>query len=96
MIKDYELMVMITPKLNADEANAANEALLNLIRESKGEIIKTDPWGKRLLAYPIDKHQEAHYFVNYLKLDSLAVKGLKQQFNINENLIRHMFVARGE
>ncbi|HOH96826.1 MAG TPA: 30S ribosomal protein S6 [Candidatus Cloacimonadota bacterium] len=96
MIKDYELMVMFTPRLNADEASAANETLLTMIRENEGEIIRTDPWGKRMLAYPIDKHQEAHYFVNYLKIDSLAIKGLKQQFNINESIIRHMFVARGE
>lgn len=96
MIKDYELMMMYTPKLNADEANAANEAVLTQLRESGAEIIKTDPWGKRILAYPIEKAQEAYYFVNYFKLDSLAVKALKQQFNISENIIRHMFVARGE
>jgi small subunit ribosomal protein S6 len=96
MIKDYELMVMFTPKLNADEANAANEAVLTQLRESGAEIIKTDPWGKRMLAYPIEKMQEAYYYVNYLKMDSLAVKALKQQFNINEAIIRHMFVARGE
>lgn len=96
MIKDYELMVMYTPKLNADEANAANEAVLNQLRDSGAEIIKTDPWGKRMLAYPIEKMQEAHYFVNYFKMDSLAVKALKKQFNINEAIMRHMFVARGE
>nr|MDK2851133.1 small subunit ribosomal protein [Candidatus Cloacimonadota bacterium] len=94
MIKDYELMVMFTPKLSADEADAANENLLNQLREAGAEIIKTDPWGKRILAYPIEKHQEAYYYVNYFKMDSLALKSVKQQFNINENLIRHMFIAR--
>jgi len=87
---------MYTPKLNADEANAANEAVLNQLRESGADIIKTDPWGKRMLAYPIEKLQEAYYFVNYFKMDSLAVKALKAQFNINEAIIRHMFVARDE
>lgn len=96
MIKDYELMVMITPKLNADEANSVNDAILVLAKENGGEIIKTDPWGKRILAYPINKLQEAYYYVNYMKLDSLTVKAMKQQFNINESIIRHMFVARGE
>jgi len=96
MIKDYELMVMFTPKLSNDEADAANEALLTQLREAGAEIIKTDPWGKRILAYPIEKLQEAYYYVNYLKMDSLAVKSIKQQFNINEKLIRHMFVARDE
>lgn len=96
MIKDYELMMMYTPKLNSDEADAANETALNLLREAGAEIIKTDPWGKRMLAYPIEKLQEAYYYVNYLKMDSLAVKGIKQLFNINEKIMRHMFVARDE
>lgn len=96
MTKDYELMVMFTPKLTTDEANAANEAVLTQLRTSGAEIIKTDLWGKRILAYPINKLQEAYYYVNYMKMDSLAVKAIKQSFNINENIVRHMFVARGE
>ncbi|MCB5259555.1 MAG: 30S ribosomal protein S6 [Candidatus Cloacimonetes bacterium] len=96
MIKDYELMVMFTPKLSAENADAANEAALKTLQEAGAEIIKTDAWGKRMLAYPIDKHQEAYYYVNYMKMDSLSIKAIKQQFNINENIIRHMFVARDE
>lgn len=94
MTKDYELMIILTPKLNADEATSMNESLLNIVRENGGEIIKTDPWGRRMLAYPINKVQEAYYFVNYFKLDSLAVKKIKALFNINENILRHMFVVR--
>lgn len=96
MIKDYELMMMYTPKLNNDEAEVANEAALSLLREAGAEIIKTDPWGKRILAYPIEKLQEAYYYVNYLRMDSLAVKGIKNAFNINEKIMRHMFVDRNE
>lgn len=94
MTKDYELMVILSPRLNADEANSLNESLLTLVRDNGGEIIKTDPWGKRMLAYPINKVQEAYYFVNYFKLDSLAIKALKRLFNINENVLRHMFIVR--
>lgn len=89
-------MMMYTPKLSNEEADAANEAILAQLREAGAEIIKTDPWGKRILAYPINKLQEAYYYVNYLKMDSLAVKDFKQQFNINEKIMRHMFVARDE
>ena len=95
MTKDYELMVILNPRLNADEADALNESILTLVRDNGGEIIKTDPWGKKMLAYPINKVNEAYYYVNYFKLDSLAVKTLKRLFNINENILRHMFVVRG-
>ena len=87
-------MMMYIPKLNSEEADLANEAALSLLREAGAEIIKTDPWGKRILAYPIEKLNEAYYYVNYLKMDSLAVKAIKQQFNITEKIMRHMFVAR--
>lgn len=96
MIKNYELMVIISPKLSSDEADATNEAILNLAREESGEIIKTDNWGKKMLAYPISKMQEGYYYVNYFKLESTAVKGMKRLMNINEKVLRHMFVVRGE
>ena len=94
MIKDYELMVMYVPTLNQDEANLANEALIKLLTDNGAEIIKTDSWGKRMLAYEIEKYKEAHYFVNYFKLESLALKGITQLLNINESIMRHMFVAK--
>ncbi|PKN73059.1 MAG: 30S ribosomal protein S6 [Candidatus Cloacimonetes bacterium HGW-Cloacimonetes-3] len=96
MTKDYELMVILSPRLNADEANSLNDSILAQIVDNGGEIIKTDPWGRRMLAYPINKVQEAYYYVNYFKLDSQAVKPLKRLYNINEDIMRHMFVARGE
>ncbi len=89
-------MVIISPKLNADEANALNDSILALIRDNGGEIIKTDPWGKRMLAYPINKLQEGYYYVNYFTLESTSVKTAKKQLTLNENILRHMFVARGE
>lgn len=94
MERYYELMVILSPKLGEEESAAQNESILTLIKEAGGEIISTDPWGKKMLAYPIEKITEAYYFVNYLNLDPAAVKGLKQQFNLNEHLIRHMFVAK--
>jgi small subunit ribosomal protein S6 len=96
MIKNYELMVILSPKLTADEATQLNDSILALLKDNGGEIIRTDPWGRRMLAYPIRKRQEGYYFVNYFKLESLSVKTVKKQLIINENIIRHMFVAKGE
>jgi len=92
--KDYELMVILVPTLSVEEASAMNDKMLALVTENGGEITKIDPWGKRMLAYPIKKYKEGYYFVDYFTLDSLAVKKLKAQFNINENILRHLFVAK--
>lgn len=94
MIKNYELMVIFSPKLNEDEANKMNETVLALVTDQGGEIVKTDPWGRRLLAYPINKVQEGYYFVNYLKMESTNVKNVKHQLGISEHVIRHMFIVK--
>lgn len=96
MIKNYELMVIVSPKLSADDAEKANQNLLDWVAENGGEIESTDPWGKRALAYPIDKVTEGYYFVNYFKLEATSVKVLSRLMNINEHIIRHMFVAKDE
>lgn len=96
MTKNYELMVILSPKLNSEEADALNESIMGLVRDNGGEIVRTDPWGRRMLAYPIKKMQEGYYYVNYFTLESTTVKVLKRLMNINENVLRHMFVLRGE
>jgi len=94
MTKDYELMLILTPALSLEEAKAMNDSLLTFVTDNGGEIIKIDTWGKRMLAYPIKKFREGYYFVDYFKLDSLLIKKWKALFNINENIIRHIFVAK--
>jgi small subunit ribosomal protein S6 len=89
-------MVILSPKLNEEEANQLNDSILAIVKDLSGELIKTEPWGRRMLAYPINKLQEGYYFLNYLKMESLKVKTLKQQLGLNENIIRHMIIARGE
>ena len=96
MTKDYELMVIYSPKLSSEEAERENETALNLIRENSGEIIKTDVWGRRYLAYSINKLNEGYYYLNFFKLESTAVKNLKKVYNINENILRYMIVAKDE
>lgn len=96
MTKNYELMVILSPKLNEEEANQLNDSILAIVKDLSGELIKTEPWGRRMLAYPINKLQEGYYFLNYLKMESLKVKTLKQQLGLNESIIRHMIIVRGE
>lgn len=89
-------MVIYSPKLSSDEAERTNEFVLGLIKEAGGEIVKTDVWGRRNLAYEIDKHTEGYYYVNYFQLESTSIINVKKPMNINEKIIRHMFVARDE
>lgn len=87
-------MVIFSPKLSADPAKLANEKLMTLITDNGGEFIKTDDWGKRFLAYPINKVNEGWYFVNYLRFNSLEIKNIKRLMGINEDIIRYMVILK--
>jgi small subunit ribosomal protein S6 len=96
MIKDYESMIILKPQLTNDEAVKENENAVSVIADNGGEIIKTDIWGKRQLAYPISKQHEGHYFINYFKMDSEKVKSVQRLYNINETILRVIIIDRDQ
>lgn len=96
MIKDYEIMIILKPQFNQDEVSKENDKAIAVITDNGGELIKTDAWGKRQLAYPIKKQNEGFYFVNYFRMDSLSIKTIQRLYNINENILRFIVVDRQE
>jgi len=96
MIKDYESMIILKPQLNQDEVIKENDKAVAVVTDNGGELIKTDVWGKRQLAYPIKKQNEGHYFINYFRMESLNVKTVNRLYNINENILRFIIVDRSE
>lgn len=96
MIKDYESMIILKPQLSQDEAVAENEKAVSVLIENGGELIKTDAWGKRQLAYPINKLNEGYYFINYFKTESERIKGIQKLFNINDSILRFIIIDRSK
>jgi small subunit ribosomal protein S6 len=96
MVKDYESMIILKPQLTQDEAVKTNENALALITDNGGELIKTDVWGKRQLAYPINKQTEGYYFINYFKVDAEQIKAIQRLYNINEDILRFIIIDRSK
>lgn len=92
MVKDYEMMVIIKPGVSSEEAAKENDRVMNYISENGGNLLKTDPMGKRILAYQINKVSEGYYFVNYFNVEPTCIKDFKRLMNINENILRYMIV----
>jgi len=90
--KEYEMMVILSPRQSKDEASDLNQKLLAFITDNGGEVVKTDDWGKRILAYPINKVKEGYYYVDYFSLESTTIKLIKKQMNLNENIIRYIII----
>jgi len=96
MTKQYESMIILEPGLSMEEVQKENERIINLIKDNGGEVTKTDSWGKRFLAYPIQKKSEGYYLINYFSLDSLKVLQLEKFYKLNEKIIRFNLINLGE
>lgn len=96
MLREYESMVIIPAKLGDDGARKENEGIVKLIEELGGELVKTDEWGKRELAYEIQKNKEGYYFINFFKLNPTNLKKFENKYLISENIIRYNILALGK
>lgn len=84
-------MLIITPDHEENEAEALIENVKGII-EGSGNIIHTDVWGKRRLAYPIRKRTEGYYVVYVFESDPSFIAQLNQALRVIESILRHMVV----
>jgi small subunit ribosomal protein S6 len=95
-VRDYELMVVLTPDLDEAGVEATTERLTTQIAGRGGEVADTQKWGRRRLAYPINKHRDGFYTVMKLKLSPEAADPLDRSLRLNESVIRHLLVRLDE
>ncbi|GAA4914169.1 small subunit ribosomal protein S6 [Stackebrandtia albiflava] len=87
-MRHYEVMVIIDPDLEERQVTPSLETFLNVIRESGGSVEKLDVWGRRRLAYEINKKSEGIYAVIDLQSEPAAVAELERQMRLNESIMR--------
>lgn len=92
MSRPYELIFIVKPDVGEDTIQAAIQKTTGVVGESKGEMLTIDEWGKRKLAYPIEKCTEGHYV--YLKFTALpeAINEIERLLKLNEQVIRYLTV----
>ena len=95
-MRDYELMVVLTPDLDEAAVDATTERLGTQIGGRGGEVVDVQKWGRRRLAYPIAKHRDGFYTVAKLKLDPDDAEPLERSLRLNESVIRHLLVRLDE
>jgi len=89
-MRNYETMVIIDAMISDDAINAELKGIEEKI-QSKAEIFRRDDWGKRKLAYAINRRTHGYYVIFYYKTeDSSIVQDLESAFRINGNVIRWM------
>ncbi|MBO9625152.1 MAG: 30S ribosomal protein S6 [Microbacterium sp.] len=88
MTHQYELMVILTPEIDERTVAPTLDKFLKVITNDGGSIEKVDIWGKRRLAYEIQKKNEGIYAVVNFTATSEATQELDRQLKLNETIMR--------
>ena len=96
-LHNYELVVVIDPRVVDEEVPDAIERLVRRPIENRGGAIgEVDHWGRRKLAYPIRSQLEGNYVVTHFQMAPNETKELEQGLRISEEVIRHLLVRKEE
>ena len=89
-MRRYELMLVIRPDVADDRSQAVVDRTTRQIVAAGGQIVKVAPWGRRRLAYPIDRHREGSYHIVLFEAPSEAISELEHSLLITEEVLRHL------
>lgn len=95
-MRNYEVMYIIKPETEEEKVTAIVERFKALVEEKGAEVTKLDKWGKRRLAYEINKIKEGIYILMQFKAEAAAAAELDRLMKINDDIIRHMITRDDE
>ena len=87
-MRNYEMMIILDPTLEERTVQPSLDQFLQVVPTGGGKIDKVDMWGRRRLAYDIDKRPEGIYAVVDLTAEPDTVRELDRQLNLNEAVLR--------
>jgi small subunit ribosomal protein S6 len=93
MKRQYELGLVISPDLNDEQLDAILERIGQVIEHQEGEIVHLDRWGRRRMAYPIERHREGYYVFIEVRMDSESVHEVEQFVHLQEAVMRSLLIA---
>ncbi len=94
-MKEYELTVLIHPDLEVDLDTPLNK-IKGIIKDAGGEIVSEENWGKKKLAYKINKQEFAVYVYMDVKLPPEALLKISNILNITDEVLRYLLVTVDE
>ena len=94
-MRRYELMLVLRPDVADDKAQAVIDRTTRQLVVGGGQIIKVAPWGRRRLAYQIDRYREGSYHIVLFEAPPEALAEMERTLQITEDVLRHL-VTRDE
>ena len=93
---NYESVLIARQDLGASQVNALVESLSEVLKKEGGEVVKTDNWGLKNLAYRIKKNRKGHYVLLNIVAPAKAIFEYERLMRLNEDVIRYMTIKVDE
>jgi len=94
-MRHYEIVFMVHPD-QSEQVPAMIERYRATIEEQGGKIHRLEDWGRRQLAYPINKLHKAHYVLMNIECEGKTLNELETAFRFNDAVLRHLTIRRDE
>ena len=94
-MRHYEIVFLVHPD-QSEQVPAMVERYQGMVTESGGNVHRTEDWGRRQLAHPINKIHKAHYALMNVECGFAVVEEIKTAFKFNDAVLRHLVIARDE
>ncbi len=92
-MRNYELFVIVHPDLDENNFKAVIEKVNGWVTELGGNVEKIDVWGRRRMAYQINKNREGQYALLHLNMDPKSTGQLERNIRFHESVIRSMITV---
>jgi small subunit ribosomal protein S6 len=89
-LRDYELVIIVSPEAEDEAIESVIERVSRFITENSGTVSNIERWGKRRLAYPIKHFMEGSYVLARFKMKPKLSKELEASLGISEEVLRHL------
>lgn len=94
-MRHYEIVFMVHPD-QSDQVPGMIDRYSNIVKNGNGEIHRLEDWGRRQLAYPIEKIHKAHYVLMNIECGKEVLDELSFNFRYNDAVLRDLIIARDE
>ena len=95
-MRNYEVVFIAAPTISSEELDAFINHAETVIKGKNGRIVKVDNWGKKSLAYKINKFREGYYVVLSIEAEGGAIAELERRFRVTDFIIRFISVRIDE
>ncbi|AVQ18021.1 30S ribosomal protein S6 [Fusobacterium mortiferum] len=93
-MKKYEIMFIINPTILEEGRDAVIEKVTGVLTAAGANIQKSEKWGERKLAYPIDKKKTGFYVLTTFEIDGTVLSDVELKLNIIEEVLRYIIVKQ--